>query len=184
MLDFQCFNLLSFFSKRLPRQYIFLRAFIKTCHVDLLGMFWLYHLNLLLGRSIFVPIVALCIMVSPTILVILEMNVTYRYKRYSFNYFSWRVEDVRLCTSSIMNLSLTRWGSLIFVDLTFSWTLFFLNNLMKLVIHVLLRCLVSLLLISRFGNDVHAICWNQENMIFISFWVLFLCMNIFKDCSF
>ena len=55
---------------------------------------------------------------------------------------------------------------------------------MKSMIHMLFRWSVGWLFFSITGSDVPATCWNQENIMFISFCVLSLCIRVCKDYIF
>ena len=108
---------LLFANSNLALQYIF-RAFFQTFHVSLLSFF--DHLHLLAGRFVLLPIVAPHIMVSPAMLVISEINLDCRYNIRVFNNFSCWMDDVHVWMSSIIYLSFTLWGCLMFVDRSFN----------------------------------------------------------------
>ena len=84
---------LLFANSNLALQYIF-RAFFQTFHISLLFFFGFDHLYLLVGRSILLPNVVPHVMVSPAMLVISEIKVTYSYNLHAFNNFSCWIDDV------------------------------------------------------------------------------------------
>ena len=71
-----------------------------------------------------------------------------------------------------------------FVCSSFNCTLDFFSSCMKYFIYTLFKCFVGWLLFSRIGNDVLVMCWIQENIMLMIFWVLSLCISILRHCIF